>query len=176
MYDQDRKAQLIKDKEEWRTNIKSQLTHMYTTYFYNMMLDSDIRFTATDTMDKYPGAVTAILDLAEYVASNDDGMEALRDAIFDLSLLGWGIYKTSYVYHTSKVEFMGKDYKKKVVLDKDDMPVLRYVSPYNFMAFGAKNKKDSRMYAERILIPAQSLNKEYAIYGVKVNAKELMEK
>jgi len=87
MYSEDRKLQLQKDKEEWRTNIKSQLTHMYTTYFYNMLLDSDIRFTAADLKNKYPGAVTAILDMAEYIAQNDDGMEAMRDAIFDMSLL-----------------------------------------------------------------------------------------
>lgn len=176
MYEQDRKAQLIKDKEERRTNIKSQLTHMYTTYFYNMLLDSDIRFTATDTKDAHPWAATSILNLAEYVASNDDGMDAMRDAIFDLSLLGRGIYKTSYIYNKTDVKFMDRDLKEKTIVDKDDQPVLRYVSPYNFLAFGAKNKRDARVYIERILHPIQNLDREYAIYGIKVNKKEIEEK
>jgi uncharacterized phage-associated protein len=48
MYSKDRFAQLQKDKETWRTNIKSPLTHMYVNAVYNMLQDSDIRWVAID--------------------------------------------------------------------------------------------------------------------------------
>ena len=48
MWTQTRKAQLQKDKETWRTNLKSPLTHMFVSGIYNMMLDSDIRFVCVD--------------------------------------------------------------------------------------------------------------------------------
>lgn len=80
------------------------------------------------------------------------------------------------MYSKKTVEFLDIDFKVKKIEDKDDQPVLRYVSPYNLMAFGTKNKRDARIYGERILIPSQNLEKEYSIYKIKQDKKELMEK
>lgn len=48
MYTQDRKGQLEKDKETWRSNIKSPLTNMFTSGVFNLLQDSDIRFVCVD--------------------------------------------------------------------------------------------------------------------------------
>ena len=48
MYSNDRKAQLEKDKETRRSNLKSPLTHMFVNGIYNMLQDADIRFTCVD--------------------------------------------------------------------------------------------------------------------------------
>jgi len=89
MWTQTRKAQLKKDKEEWRTNLKSPLTHMFTSGIYNMMLDSDIRFVCIDKKGEYPIVVRNILDLADHFSQQEDFMDPIWSAVFDQALIGW---------------------------------------------------------------------------------------
>jgi hypothetical protein len=89
MYSADRAAQLAKDKETWRTNIKSPITHMYTSGVYNMVIDSDIRFTCIDKKGNSPNIVKSMLDIAEYTTEKEETDDAIWSSVFDAILLGF---------------------------------------------------------------------------------------
>ena len=48
MYPVDRYEELCKSKEQWRTNIKSPLTHQFTNAVYNMLIQASIEFFVID--------------------------------------------------------------------------------------------------------------------------------
>lgn len=176
MYSADRAAQLQKDKETWRTNLKSPLTHMYVSGVYNMAVDSDVRYICVDKKWDKPLVVNAILDLAEFIYGQEETDDSLWSAIFDAILLWFWYYESTYVYKEFEVEAQNKDWKSETIKDKYDYAALRYISPYNLFWPKYKNSLDRRMIIKRRLIPATALDKEYAIYGAKFDLQELKDK
>lgn len=173
MYNGDRAAQLKADKETWRTNIKSPLTHMYVSGVYNMTVDSDVRYVCIDKKWDKEDVVNAILDLAEYIYWQEETDDSLWSAIFDAILLWFGYYESTYVYKEYDVEAMNKDGSKDKFKDKLDYAALRYISPYNLFWPKYKNSLDRRMIMKRRLVPATAIEKEYAIYWAKFNLQLL---
>lgn len=176
MYAQDRKAQLEKDKETWRSNLKSPLTNMFTSWIYNMLQDSDLRFVCTNPDGTKKREAQDILEIVGYCMEQSDFNEALWSAIFDQCLLGWGIFKTSYMYYEDEFEFMTTKGEKKTSQTVDDYVTVRYVSPYNLFTMSSSNKINNRMMFERRLIPSKYVRKEYGKFGLEPKLKEIEEK
>lgn len=176
MYAQDRKAQLEKDKETWRSNLKSPLTNMFTSWIYNMLQDSDLRFVCTNPDGTKKREAQDILEIVGYCMEQSDFNEALWSAIFDQCLLGWGIFKTSYMYYEDEFEFMTTKGERKTSQTVDDYVTVRYVSPYNLFTMSSSNKINNRMMFERRLIPSKYVRKEYGKFGLEPKLKEIEEK
>lgn len=176
MYAQDRKAQLEKDKETWRSNLKSPLTNMFTSWIYNMLQDSDLRFVCTNPDGTKKREAQDILEIVGYCMEQSDFNEALWSAIFDQCLLGWGIFKTSYMYYEDEFEYMTTKGEKKKSQTVDDYVTVRYVSPYNLFTMSSSNKTNNRMMFERRLIPSKYVRKEYWKFGLEPNLKEIEDK
>lgn len=173
MYAQDRKAQLEKDKESWRSNLKSPLTNMFTSWIYNMLQDSDLRFVCTDTKGTKKQETQDILAIVWYCMEQSDFNEALWSAIFDQCLLGWGIFKTSYMYYEDEYEFTTPDWQKKTAQSVDDYVTVRYVSPYNLFTLASTNRINNRMMFERRLIPSKYVRREYGKFGLEPKLQEI---
>ena len=173
MYAQDRKAQLEKDKETWRSNLKSPLTNMFTSWIYNMLQDSDLRFVCTNTKGDKKQETQDILAIVWYCMEQTDFNEALWSAIFDQCLLGWGIFKTSYVYYEDEYEFTTPDWQKKTAQSIDDYVTVRYVSPYNLFTLASTNRLNNRMMFERRLIPSKYVRREYGKFGLEPKLQEI---
>ena len=176
MYSQDRKAQLERDKETWRSNLKSPLTNMFTSWIYNMLQDSDLRFVCSNPKGDKKQAALDILEIVWYCMEKADFNDALWSAIFDQCLLGWGIFKTSYMYYEDEFEYMTLDWKKETSKLIDDYVTVRYVSPYNLFTMSSSNKTNNRMMFERRLIPAKYVRREYGKFQLEPNLKEIEEK
>lgn len=176
MWTQTRKEQLVKDKETWRTNLRSPLTHMFTTGIYNMLLDSDIRFVCVDRKWTNQEMVKNILDMADNFSQQDDFMDPIWSAVFDQCLLGRWVYKTTYIYKKNKVEYLDKDGKKQTMEVIDDYWASRYVSLYNFFTMASSWYNNNRMVFERKLIPSTMIEKEYSVYWFKLKTQEVKEK
>ena len=173
MYAQDRKAQLEKDKETWRSNLKSPLTNMFTSWIYNMLQDSDLRFVCTNPKWDKKREAQDILEIVWYCMEQSDFNEALRSAIFDQCLLGWGIFKTAYLYYEDEYEYMTTDWKKQTSQTVDDYVTVRYVSPYNLFTMSSSNKLNNRMMFERRLIPSKYVRREYGKFGIEPKLQEI---
>lgn len=173
MYSQDRKAQLEKDKETWRSNLKSPLTNMFTSWIYNMLQDSDLRFVCTDTKWDKKQETQDILAIVWYCMEQSDFNEALRSSIFDQCLLWRWIFKTSYMYYEDEYEFMTTDGQKKSAQTVDDYVTVRYVSPYNLFTLASTNKGNNRMMFERRLIPSKYVRREYGKFGLEPKLQEI---
>lgn len=173
MYSQDRKAQLEKDKESWRSNLKSPLTNMFTSWIYNMLQDSDLRFVCTDTKGNKKQETQDILAIVWYCMEQSDFNEALWSAIFDQCLLGWGIFKTSYMYYEDEYEYTTPDWQKKSAQSIDDYVTVRYVSPYNLFTLASTNKGNNRMMFERRLIPSKYVRREYWKFWLEPKLQEI---
>lgn len=173
MYAQDRKAQLEKDKETWRSNLKSPLTNMFTSWIYNMLQDSDLRFVCTNPDGTKKREAQDILEIVGYCMEQSDFNEALWSAIFDQCLLGWGIFKTSYMYYEDEFEYMTTKGEKKVSQTVDDYVTVRYVSPYNLFTMSSSNKTNNRMMFERRLIPSKYVRKEYWKFQLEPKLEEI---
>lgn len=173
MYAQDRKAQLEKDKETWRSNLKSPLTNMFTSWIYNMLQDSDLRFVCTNPDGTKKREAQDILEIVGYCMEQSDFNEALWSAIFDQCLLGWGIFKTSYMYYEDEFEYMTTKGEKKVSQTVDDYVTVRYVSPYNLFTMSSSNKTNNRMMFERRLIPSKYVRKEYWKFQLEPKLQEI---
>lgn len=176
MYAADRQSQLEKDKETWRTNIKAPLTHMYVSWVHNMLIDSDVRFTAIDKQWHNQAALNAILDIAEYTTQQEETSEAVESSEFDAVLLWFWYFKSSYVYSETEIQAMTKDGKMETFKDKKDYAVLRYVSPFNIFWPTYRLSTDKRIVCERRLIPSTKIEDEYRIYGMKFKKDEVTEK
>ena len=135
MWKWDRRTDLQKLKETWKTNIKSPLTMMFVSSAYNQLLDSDIRFSVTDIKGDKQSESGAMLDLGNYVMTKDESEEALWSSIFDGLFLGFGTLKVSYVYREETIRYQDRSGKKKTDKIIHDYPVLKYVSPYNIVDF-----------------------------------------
>lgn len=173
MYAQDRKAQLEKDKESWRSNLKSPLTNMFTSWIYNMLQDSDLRFVCTDTKWDKKQETQDILAIVWYCMEQSDFNEALWSAIFDQCLLWRWIFKTSYMYYEDEYEYMTTDWQKKTSKAVDDYVTVRYVSPYNLFTLASTNKGNNRMMFERRLIPSKYVRREYGNLGLEPKLQEI---
>ena len=176
MYSQDRKAQLEKDKETWRSNLKSPLTNMFTSWIYNMLQDSDLRFVCSNPKGDKKQAALDILEIVWYCMEKADFNDALWSAIFDQCLLGWGIFKTSYMYYEDEFEYMTLDWRKETSKVIDDYVTVRYVSPYNLFTMSSSNKTNNRMMFERRLIPAKYVRREYGKFQLEPKLKEIEDK
>lgn len=176
MYSQDRKAQLEKDKETWRSNLKSPLTNMFTSWIYNMLQDSDLRFVCSNSKGDKKQAALDILEIVWYCMEKADFNDALWSAIFDQCLLGWGIFKTSYMYYEDEFEYMTLDWRKEASKVIDDYVTVRYVSPYNLFTMSSSNKTNNRMMFERRLIPAKYVRREYGKFQLEPKIKEIEDK
>lgn len=173
MYSQDRKAQLEKDKETWRSNLKSPLTNMFTSWIYNMLQDSDLRFVCSNPRGDKKQAALDILEIVWYCMEKADFNDALWSAIFDQCLLGWGIFKTSYMYYEDEFEYMTLDWRKETSKVIDDYVTVRYVSPYNLFTMSSSNKTNNRMMFERRLIPAKYVRREYWKFQLEPKLEEI---
>lgn len=176
MYTQDRKGQLEKDKETWRSNIKSPLTNMFVSGIYNLLQDSDIRFVCVDVKWNKPDETKNILDLVEYVSWQDEFMNAIWDAVFDQCLLGWWVFKLNYVYFNEAIKYIDNNGQKKEIQDKTDYVSARYVSPYNIFSMASTNYANNRMLFERRLVPSTKLLKEYSKFQIKPDTKAIKDK
>ena len=176
MYSQDRKAQLEKDKETRRSNLKSPLTNMFTSWIYNMLQDSDLRFVCSNPKGDKKQAALDILEIVWYCMEKADFNDALWSAIFDQCLLGWGIFKTSYMYYEDEFEYMTLDWRKETSKVIDDYVTVRYVSPYNLFTMSSSNKTNNRMMFERRLIPAKYVRREYGKFQLEPKLKEIEDK
>lgn len=173
MYAQDRKAQLEKDKETWRSNLKSPLTNMFTSWIYNMLQDSDLRFVCTNPKWDKKREAQDILEIVGYCMEQSDFNEALWSAIFDQCLLWRWIFKTSYMYYEDEFEYMTTDWKKQTSKTTDDYVTVRYVSPYNLFTMSSSNKTNNRMMFERRLIPSKYVRREYGKFGIEPKLQEI---
>lgn len=173
MYAQDRKAQLEKDKETWRSNLKSPLTNMFTSWIYNMLQDSDLRFVCTNPKWDKKREAQDILEIVGYCMEQSDFNEALWSAIFDQCLLWRWIFKTSYMYYEDEFEYMTTDWKKQISKTTDDYVTARYVSPYNLFTMSSSNKTNNRMMFERRLIPSKYVRREYGKFGIEPKLQEI---
>jgi len=117
--------------------------------------------------------VKNILDMADYFSQQENFMDPVWSAIFDQCLLGWGIYKTTYIYKENIVEYMNKDGKKQTIKTMDDYGTSRYVSLYNFFTMSSSGHNNNRMVFERKLIPSTMFEKEYSAYGLKLKVNEI---
>lgn len=173
MYSQDRKAQLEKDKESWRSNLKSPLTNMFTSWIYNMLQDSDLRFVCTNTKWDKKTEARNILDIVWYCMEKSDFNDALWSAIFDQCLLWRGIFKTSYMYYEDEFEYTSVEWKKLTSKSIDDYVTVRYVSPYNLFTMSSSNSLNNRMIFERRLIPSKYVRREYWKYNLEPKLQEI---
>ena len=176
LYNQDRKQDLIKDKEEWRFNIKSPLTYMFINTIYTMILDSDIRFVAIDRRGKYSktNLVDEILDMWDYLFTTTDSKESLYSAIFDAILLWWWCYKIDYDNTNNTVKYKNKYWEYENISYKNDFPVMKYVSPTNlFVYWMARTIDSARMIIERLLIPSKDIEAQYKKYGLKLKKDKI---
>lgn len=108
MYPLDRLAQLKKDEEEWRSNIKSPLTYMFSRSIFNMLVDSDVRFFALDLKGDKGDAGKAMVAIAANVTEKDMFRSANNAHLLDSIVLGPGTFKTTYIYHKQKVAMVKK--------------------------------------------------------------------
>lgn len=173
MYAQDRKSQLEKDKESWRSNLKSPLTNMFTSWIYNMLQDSDLRFVCSSTKQDKRKAAQNILDIVWYCMEQADFNEALWSAIFDQCLLGWGIFKTSYMYYEDEFEYINLNGQKVKWKSVEDYTTVRYVSPYNLFTLASTNRGNNRMMFERRLIPSKYVRREYSKFNLEPKLQEI---
>lgn len=173
MYSQDRKSQLEKDKESWRSNLKSPLTNMFVSWIYNMLQDSDLRFVCAANREDKREAAKNILDIVWYCMEKADFNEALWSAIFDQCLLGWWIFKTSYMYYEDEFEYINLEWKKVKWTSVDDYVTVRYVSPYNLFTLASTNKQNNRMMFERRLIPSKYVRREYGKFQLEPKLQEI---
>lgn len=175
MYGNDRWAELSKDDEKRRTNIVSPITNMFQTKLYNMVKEADKRFTA---MNKNPNISDEVakkrskesLDWMYYAFWKEETIAAFNSATFDAGLIWRWVFKTWYRYVKYTRKYMDKEWKwDKTIEVKLDYPVLTYVSPYNiYIDPAAKTLTEARFVAERKLINDAEINRQYGIYGIKV--------
>lgn len=115
MWTKDRETELLKTKQEWKTNIRAPITHMFVNGMFNLLLQADLNFTAIDRIGKYsknedkpvdsiePGNPTPgpsqgnvgnmslpeeITIWVDYIMSSEDTMDTFYSACFDSCLLG----------------------------------------------------------------------------------------
>lgn len=141
-----------------------------------MLQDSDLRFVCTNPDGTKKREAQDILEIVGYCMEQSDFNEALWSAIFDQCLLGWGIFKTSYMYYEDEFEFMTTKGERKTSQTVDDYVTVRYVSPYNLFTMSSSNKINNRMMFERRLIPSKYVRKEYGKFGLEPKLKEIEEK
>jgi len=191
MWTKDREAELIRNGQEWKTNIRAPITHMFVNGMFNLLLQSDLNFTAIDRIGKYSSTATSpttgipnmpekkmtlaeeITIWADYIMSSEDTMDTFYSACFDACLLGRWHYKTWYRYTKKKYTYLGKNGKKETVEDVDDYPYIRYVSPYNTFTIWGYNNLNTRFDVERRIIPIQKLEDEYKLLGLKLQKEAI---
>lgn len=200
MWTKDRETELLKTKQEWKTNIRAPITHMFVNGMFNLLLQADLNFTAIDRIGKYsknedkpvdsiePGNPTPgpsqgnvrnmslpeeITIWVDYIMSSEDTMDTFYSACFDSCLLGRWHYKTWYKYTSKDYTYLAKDGKTKTVKDVDDYPFIRYVSPFNLFTVGWYNNLNTRFHVERRIIPIQKLEDEYKLLKLKLKKEEI---
>lgn len=87
MWTKDREQELRKTDEEWKTNLRAPITHMFANGMFNLLLKSDLNFTAIDRLDKFPGIIPEIINWADYIMSSEDTMDTFFSSGFDACLI-----------------------------------------------------------------------------------------
>lgn len=181
MYSGDRYLQLLKDKETWRSNIKTPITRMFTDNVHNMVVSSQQQFSVTDRFsDKREEGDTATDEMIEwtsYCLSKEENFEALGDATLDAIKDGMGIVKTWYLWDVKKKRYAKKwGWFTSINMTKD-YPILLWVSRYNlFTDWLGRSKARTRFIAERRIMTDEMIQKEYSIYGLELKKTDIEQK
>lgn len=89
MRTKDREQELDYNNEQWKTNLRAPITHMFTNGMFNLLLQSELNFTAIDRKGgQYGRAVEDIMTWADYIMSSEDTMDTFYSACFDACLVG----------------------------------------------------------------------------------------
>ena len=182
MYNRDRARDLIIERDEWRTNLKSPLTHMFTNNIYNMYLDSDIRFDVlVRNSEKYEttSIVEEIMAWWEYLMSNNDSImrDELDSAFFDAMFLWTWTHSPSYILENNKkIKRLDKDGVMQTEVEEKDFPSVRYVSPFSVLDFWDTSLLSRRYTIERKIIPSFKIESYYEPYGVVIKKDEIQKK
>jgi hypothetical protein len=88
MWTKDRENELENNNEEWKTNLRAPITHMFTNGMFNLLLQADMNFTAIDRKGgEYQKVVEDIAVWADYIVSSEDTMDTFYSACFDACLV-----------------------------------------------------------------------------------------
>jgi len=87
MRTKDRETQLIKEKQERKTNIRAPITHMFASGMHNLLLQADLNFVAMTNKIEKQGIIDEITDRVDYIVSSEDTMDTFHSSSFDATLL-----------------------------------------------------------------------------------------
>lgn len=190
MYTKDREAQLEKDWEERRTNVKSPLTYQYTNAAYWMVLDSDIRFTAVDikwehekkkdddSSENDEKSVTdEMVDFASFLFTSWNAREEYLSALFDWILLWYWYLRDTFVNKKDVVRFKDRMWRPQVVNVNKEFPSIEYVSPFwLFFPPNTKQIDNASFIIERKLMSSTMIKQEYSKYWLELQEKDIKDK
>lgn len=87
MRTKDREEELNKTDEQWRTNLRAPITHMFANGMFNLLMQSNFDFVAIDRLNKFPGIVDEIMTWVDYIVSSNDTIDTLWSSSFDACLI-----------------------------------------------------------------------------------------
>jgi len=132
---------LFEEKNNWRSNIVIGVIQKGVSAMFTSIYDNKIYFNVTPTMwywleddetaDKQLKG-NRIKQTLEYIFDKSGAKTQLFDATQDAILLGNGYTKTNYIDKSSTVNYISDWIKKKITIDKKEMPSIDYVSPFRF--------------------------------------------
>lgn len=177
----DRAIQLRKDKEEWKTNLKTPITLMFVDKVANVLTKAKGTFTVTDLFSEDRGEdgdqiTTEMLDLMDKSLKEPKTKHTLNDIIKDLSCIWQGIVKITYKDSVKKSSYIDFKWKNVDVTKIDSWVILDYVSPYNFFPYyHTNNLEDAAFIAERMLMKRESIEKLLTLNNLTVDRTKLEE-
>ena len=178
MYNRWRYAELVKEKDTWRTNIKSPLSHMFLNNVYNMFIDWDQTFNViVRNPEKYEDnrVTDDILERGNYLIShtNSTMQEEIFSSCFDAIGLWTWVHSPYYVNKSFTSKRLNRDWGDEEMLVEHDFPSCRYVSPFNNLEIGSSFLWAARLHVERELVPFFQLESYFAPYGITIKRREL---
>ena len=182
MMNPDRQKMLTKDSEEWRSNMVSPLTYMYTSTIYDLAKDAQIILNLGDVWKNVEEEDSLILrdelmDMAQHIMWSQNFMDTFYESFFDAVLLWKGHYSETYFYRKEEEEFTVINEDGTISVEKDetivDVPWIIYTSPYNIVASGWRRDIDARFKIKRKIVPIEDVPFIYSAYNLQLNSTDL---
>ena len=161
LYMWDRYIDLVKNKQEWRTNNKIPLIATAKDTFVWNMFDPNTNIKAIPVSPKWEKALDGYQKFADSVFTNSDVLETLRQCVDEAILTGNSYARVWFKKETTKKQYL-KDWEVQTIEIDYANPILDYVSIYELIFdIGAKSFDTTRRKAYRTIWDYNSATTKY---------------
>ena len=169
LYMWDRYIDLVKNKQERRTNNKTPLIATAKDTFVGNMFDPNTNIKAVPVSPKWEKALDGYQKFADSVFTNSDVLETLRQCVDEAILTGNSYARVGFRKEKSEKQYLKNGEVEKIEIEYAN-PVLDYVSIYELVFdIGAKSFDTTRRKAYRTISDYNSAAKKYEwIFKVKI--------